>query len=168
MEISEIHTLYEYNIWANHAILQAASTLPPDQWIQPTSTSHQSLRGTLVHILAAERVWRLRCQEKVSPSGLLPETDFQSLNALIIYWQSEEKLMHAFLATLTSHHLSESVPYKRTTGTLLATPLWQILLHVINHGTQFRSEAAMYLSSIGHSPGDLDFLYFLRIQAKAG
>jgi len=37
-------------------------------------------------------------------------------------------------------------------------PMWQLLAHVVNHGTQHRSEVARYLTECGHSPGDLDLL----------
>ncbi len=40
--------------------------------------------------------------------------------------------------------------------------LWQLMAHVVNHGTQHRSEAATLLTSYGYSPGDLDLIMFLR------
>ena len=39
-------------------------------------------------------------------------------------------------------------------------PLWQCLAHVVNHGTQHRSEAAMMLTHWGQSPGELDLFYY--------
>jgi uncharacterized damage-inducible protein DinB len=39
-----------------------------------------------------------------------------------------------------------------------AAPRWLVLAHVVNHGTQHRSEVARYLTECGHSPGELDLL----------
>ena len=36
-------------------------------------------------------------------------------------------------------------------GTPFEDPLWRILLHVVNHRTQFRSEAAAVLTTFGAS-----------------
>ena len=38
--------------------------------------------------------------------------------------------------------------------------LWQTMVHVVNHGTQHRSEAAVLLTIMGRSPGDLDLIDF--------
>jgi uncharacterized damage-inducible protein DinB len=35
------------------------------------------------------------------------------------------------------------------------------MIHVMNHGTQHRSEAAAILTSFNQSPGDLDFTMYL-------
>jgi uncharacterized damage-inducible protein DinB len=46
-------------------------------------------------------------------------------------------------------------------------PLSQMLMHIINHSTQTRSEAAVALTELGHSPGDLDFIVFIRQKTGA-
>ena len=43
-------------------------------------------------------------------------------------------------------------------------PLWQLLLHMVNHSMQFRSEASILLTAYHQSPGDLDMLIFQREQ----
>ena len=37
---------------------------------------------------------------------------------------------------------------------------WQALAHVVNHGTQHRSEAAALLTAAGRSPGELDMIVY--------
>jgi uncharacterized damage-inducible protein DinB len=38
--------------------------------------------------------------------------------------------------------------------------MWRILQHVILHGMQHASEIAKRLTEFGHSPGNIDFIYF--------
>jgi len=51
--------------------------------------------------------------------------------------------------------------YKSTKGRPYERVLWQIKFHLVNHGTQHRSEDAALLTGLGFLPGDIDFVYFL-------
>jgi uncharacterized damage-inducible protein DinB len=162
MEKSEMLTLYDYNYWANRHVLAAAGQVTTEQFEAPAFTSHGSLKGTLAHILGTEIVWRLRCQEGTSPGAVPSADDFPSLEALVQKWGKEEKAMRTFLDSLGEKDLAGSVRYTNTKGVLFDTTLWKILLHVVNHGSQFRAEAGVLLANYGHSPGDLDFIFFVR------
>jgi uncharacterized damage-inducible protein DinB len=78
MKKNEIATLYQYNAWANARILNAASHLSAEQFLASAPFSYGGLRGTLVHTLFAEWIWRKRW-EGHSPTGWLIPEDFPTL-----------------------------------------------------------------------------------------
>ncbi len=57
MNKDDIQLLYEYDRWANHRVLQAASTLTAEQFTRDLGGAFHSLRDTLVHIVAGEWGW---------------------------------------------------------------------------------------------------------------
>jgi uncharacterized damage-inducible protein DinB len=164
MNKRDILTLFDYNYWANAKVLNVAAQISESRFIAPARLSHGSIRGTLAHTLATEIVWRLRCQEGISPSALPAESEFPSLESLRLRWTEEERVMRAFLDQLTDEAANQIVHYKTTNGVPQETVLWHILAHVVNHGTQFRAEAAVALTESGQSPGDLDLIAFIREQ----
>ena len=162
MNKTDILTLYDYNYWANARVLNAAARLTPDQFTAPAGLSHGSVRGTLAHILIAEMLWRLRCAEGISLSALPDEKDFPTIEVLGEQWRDEEQKMRAYLSSLGDEALLQTVHYKNTAGVPYENVLWNLLVHVVNHGTQFRGEAGVALTAYGQSPGDLDMLQYFR------
>ncbi len=163
MNKHDLLTLFDYNYWATGRVLRAAAQLTPDQFTAPAGLSHGSVRGALTHILSAEIVWRLRLAEEVSLTALPTEKDLPAtVHDLDERWADEKTRMFAYLNSLTDEALGQTVKYKTTKGVPFENVLWTLLVHVVNHGTQFRAEAAMALTSFGYSPGDLDFLLYLR------
>lgn len=126
--------------------------------------SFGSLRGTLVHLVSTDWMWRQRVQDGTSPSRHIPEADLPTMQEISAFWQQEESLWKTYLAAMPADELYRMVRYTNTKGVQYENPLWEILLHLVNHGTQTRSEAAVALSQLGFSPGDLDFILYLRQQ----
>ena len=168
MNKQELLTLFDYNYWANERILQAAAKVSPAEFVAPRSFSHGGLRGILVHALSAEWVWRTRFQEQVYPTALLREADFPTFADLRARWQQEEAAMRTYVASLSDEQINGTMVYKSTNGAPYEQPLWQLLVHVLNHGTQHRSEAAALLTDLGHSPGDIDLIIYMREQTTRG
>ena len=67
----------------------------------------------------------------------------------------------AFVDGLTDEKLNSKISYKSTKGEPFERVLWQMMAHVVNHGTQHKTEAAAMLTEFGHSPGDIDMIYYL-------
>ena len=162
MKQEDILTLYGYNYWANALILKTAAQVSPEQYTAPSSVSFGSLRGILVHCFGGELVWRLRCQEGISPPALPDEEEIPSFDSLVQRWQEEEANMRNYLASLQDADLTRTVSYTSTGGNPYKNTLWHLLVHVVNHGTQHRAEAAAILTDYGYSPGDIDMVLFFR------
>ena len=160
MKTNEILTLFDYNYWANRRILDAAAQVMPEQMVMPTSLSWGTVHGTLVHTLSAEWIWRVRCQEGVSPSSLLDAAEFSTLDRLRQRWDEEEQAMRSYLGAMADEDLAQTIDYKNTRGLPHSMVLWSILVHVVNHGTQHRAEVAHFLTDFGQSPGDVDFIVY--------
>jgi len=162
MNLEDIRFLSEYHAWANAKILASCARVTPEQYAAPTQLSHGSLCGTLVHALAVEVLWRQRCEGNVPSAAALTAYDLATFEELQSCWRKEEEAMRAYLERLTDAALKQPKAYQTTSGLPHKDTLWQLLAHVVNHGTQCRSEAAVALTAYGQSPGDLDMLYFFR------
>jgi len=160
MNKQDIALLYRYNQWANAKILNAASNVTSEQFLATATFPHGGLRGTLVHTLFAEWIWRHRW-EGTSPVVHWDPEDFPTFESLRSRWADEEKLLKIFVDNVTDERLNSYFFYTTTKGEPHERILWQVMVHVVNHGTQHRSEAAALLTDFGHSPGDIDLVYFL-------
>lgn len=162
MRQTEIRVLFDYNYLANTRILHAAARVTPEQFIAPTILTIRNLRGTLVHALDVEWSWRARCQRQPEAvwQAELSEDEFQTVADLAERWRADEREMRIWLDSLSDDDLAADFDLGR--GEIV--PLWYILFHLVNHGTQQRSDAATLLTHYGQSPGDLDFLDVLPLE----
>jgi uncharacterized damage-inducible protein DinB len=160
MNIQDVRFIYEYNYWANKKILAAATKVTEAQFVAPSEFPIGPLRRTMLHVVDAEYGWRGFFESKKFNEDLNPD-DFLTLELLEKKFQEEEKSMRACLDRLTDEDVNKHIQYVNDEGTLRDRVLWHCLLHVVNHGTQHRSEAAALLTRYNASPGDLDFTLFL-------
>ena len=161
MNAQDIKLIYEYNYWSNKRILAASTKVSHEQFAMLASFPYGGLRGTLLHILDAEWGWHMFLQNNDWSAPDLDEAEFPTLLEFESRWRMEEAAMRKYLAGLNDEDLSIHRYYNTSEGESRDRILWHCLLHVVNHGTQHRSEAAALLTDYGSSPGDLDFTVFL-------
>lgn len=161
MKLRDVLTMYDYNDWADDRILAAAAQASPEQFTAPASFPWGGLRGTLVHTLDAQFGWRLFFERGAFQPDELKEGDFPDFPGLQARWLEERHAMRAYMARLDDAAIEQIVTYVNEAGTRRERVLWHCLYHVVNHGTQHRSESAALLTGFGRSPGDLDFTLFL-------
>ena len=150
MNVDDIRYLFDYDRWATTRVLDALDGVPDDVWSRTDVIGEMGLGGILVHHLGATQRWRhgiQRTGEQPAPE----EEPLLSIAELRTRWASEREAYDAWLPTISQgllDYVHEGVA------------VWRMLAHVVNHGTQHRSEAAALLTQIGHSPGEIDMIFF--------
>jgi uncharacterized damage-inducible protein DinB len=160
MKTDLIRTFYEYNTWANERILTTAARLTNEQFVAPGSASFSSVRDTLVHTMWAQWNWLLRWRGEPNAPRFEP-AEYADVAAVRARWDAIDSETHAFVARTDDAALDGICRYVNSQNEPMAYPLWQQMLHQVNHGTQHRSEVAVILTEYGHSPGWMDFIVYL-------
>ncbi|HEX3724284.1 MAG TPA: DinB family protein [Nitrolancea sp.] len=167
MELEYLRLLYAYNLWANHHILDSAEQLTPEELRTWDSGSYGSIHTTLVHMMDVEWSWLDERWRDSGPSAELSPDDFADVVAIRTHWADVEAQLMDFVDNLTPD--GEGSPNRILVwigdgGVTKRRPLWQLMLHLANHGTQHRSEIAAMLTRAGHSPGDMDITRYLNVR----
>jgi uncharacterized damage-inducible protein DinB len=166
MSPQEMAGLFEYNSWANHRSLDAAEKLSTEEFTRPMGSSFSSVRDTLAHIYGAEWLWLERFQGR-SPSGLPNLNQFPDLATLRDTWSEEGKRLLRFVRGLTQADLDREMEYKTLRFGVYVNPLWQSMMHLVNHGTYHRGQVTTLLRQLGAQPILLDLMHFYREQRTA-
>ena len=155
MTNDELRDLFAYDRWATERLLDAAEGIDVATWTAAEAIDERGLGGILVHMLGAYQRWH----HGLAEGGETPRPEQDPLPSpaeLRQRWETEWPAMDAWLATRDDAWLArddEGVPFAG------------MLRHLVNHGTQHRSEAAVLLSQAGSSPGDLDMITWLEDRA---
>lgn len=146
MQADEVRFLYAYDRWATRRVLAVLDDLDPATWGRTGVVGERGLGAILVHHLGASQRWRHGFQG----TGEEPRPEAEPLptvDELRERWDAEWAATDEWLATVAD----DFVRYVHE-----GVPVWQMLVHVVNHGTQHRAEAAALLTAEGRSPGELD------------
>jgi len=159
ISLEVLRELYDYNFWARDQQLAICATLADEQLARPLGSSFGSLCDTLQHLLGAEWVWveRFRGRDVRAVPWL---KEVESLDAIHERWQSVEADLRGFLAGLSPEALAAPLTYQNFKGETWTYPLWQALLHLVNHGTYHRGQVTMALRQLGATPPAIDFLVY--------
>ncbi|MHB8652242.1 MAG: DinB family protein [Terriglobia bacterium] len=159
MDLKSIQVLYDYNKWANARVLDAVSKLNSEQFTRDLENSFRSVRETLVHTLSAEWIW-LERWKGISPKSMLGAAELTDLEAIRTRWDKVESERAEFIRSLTPERLQAAISYVNTRGQAFAYPLWQMMVHVVNHSTYHRGQITTLIRQVGGKPVATDLLVF--------
>jgi uncharacterized damage-inducible protein DinB len=158
--VEQIRALYAYNEWANNHLVKVSSRASPAELAAPRGASFESILISLAHIAAAQINWLERWTTGRNTMPTLELQKMPDLGTVRASFLASHAGLRDFLAGLGDERLAVPLVFRDSSGSEFNRPLWQLMLHVANHGTYHRGEIALMLSEFGHSPGDLDFIYW--------
>ena len=150
MNVDDVRYLFDYDRWATTRVLDALDGVSDEVWARTNEIGEMGLGGILVHQLGATQRWR-HAIEQTGEQPAPEEEPLLSVDDLRTRWTNEWDAYDAFLSAISQGLLDDVHE---------GVAVWRMLAHVVNHGTQHRSEAAALLTQIGHSPGEIDMIFF--------
>jgi uncharacterized damage-inducible protein DinB len=156
MDADSLLAFVRFHAWANDRMLSTAVELSDEEFRRSGMFDHGSAFDNVRHLVDVDWSWREYCIGNDVGDTYVWDHGFalDDLPALHAFCLDEDARLRGYVSSLDDAALNE--PTK--VGDDLTVPRWLIVAHVVNHGTQHRSELARYLTECGHSPGELDLL----------
>jgi uncharacterized damage-inducible protein DinB len=160
MNAAAIRVLFDYNAWAHALLWNGIKQLTEDQFTQDLNYSLGSIRNHMVHLASVDARWFARVRGVRLPDRLDGD-DFQTREDVSRLWSVIYNDIDLYLQHLSDATVTETLSYSAR-GEARETAKWQILLHVINHGTDHRAQVMHLLHKLGAPTAEQDFVYYLR------
>ena len=145
-----LRQLLDFHYWARDRVLLAAATVNSEQYARSMGNSFSSVRDTLNHVYLAEWIWYSRWNG-VSPTAF-PDFELPDVAALNEHWRGMERKVREYIDEAGEAGLNRVIPYRLLSGKESASPLWQMVVHVVNHATYHRGQVTTLLRQLGAAP----------------
>ena len=163
MTAQEACTHIRYSGWASRKVLEAALALSPEDRAKPMNVSHESIARTLTHIYFGDAIWYSRIAD---PGYAVPAHDaLPSFDFVVDEWPRLQARWEAWADAATDAEIARQVLFKSLFAGDAGLPAWQIVMHVVNHGTLHRGQIVGMLRQFNVKPPATDIVFYYYEQA---
>ena len=156
MNADAFRHLYGYHFAENRKTWDTYVTSLSQEQFTRGVASHWSVRDHVVHLMSVDDTWFSGLRGLQIPEPLDP-TDFEDRDAIRAHWDEVEQTMHDYLAALQDDVLRDT-PLHGEDEELF---VWQVLLHVVNHGTDHRAQILRALNDLGVDTESQDYIFYV-------
>jgi uncharacterized damage-inducible protein DinB len=157
MNANAFRHFYDYHFAENRKIWDRYITqLSDEQFTQDVSYSHGSVRDQLLHLIEVDEAWFRDLSGIEIPESLNPP-DLDNRENIRLYGDNVERYVRDYLESLQDDMLFD----KPLEGEDEVLDLWQVLLHVANHGTDHRAQILRLLNDLGIETMYQDYIFYV-------
>ena len=161
MNADDIRDLLQYNYDMHRRLWDCIAHLTDAQYVTETGYSLGSVRNHMVHVMGVDERWLARVQGMALP----PRVEYASFPTRAVthtYWNNVEARMRAFARSVDDTTLQQTIQYDMPhRGGVKVNRVWEILAHVVNHGTDHRAQVLALLHGFGAPTLEQDFILYL-------
>ena len=161
MNADAFRHLYEYHFAENRALWAHVASLTEEQLTRDVPYSHGCVRDHVVHLVWVDDVWfsQLRGVEPCVPTDPADfPAAFADRAAIRARWDEVKRRQREYLAALRDEMLFEKpFPDHPEDKELVA---WQVLVHVVNHGTDHRAQLLRVVRDLGAETKSQDYVFY--------
>jgi uncharacterized damage-inducible protein DinB len=161
MNTAYFQTLYAYHYTVNQRLWEGIVRLSDAEFVQEVDYSIGSVRNHVVHVMDTDQRWFKRIKGESLGERLI-YTDFATSAATYVRWNAIEDDVLTYVNTLDDSALERVIDYDLPhRGGMKHDLVWQILAHVVNHGTDHRSQVLRLLYEFGAPTFEQDLMNYL-------
>jgi uncharacterized damage-inducible protein DinB len=140
--------LAAYHVWANQLLLQAIEELPAELQQKEIASSFNSLQKTVLHMWDAESIWwqRIKLQERIVIPTASFQGDFREAASALL---NQDRQWLDWISAAQEQMLQHVFSYQNSKKEQFKQPVYQMLLHLFNHGTYHRGQLVTMLRQVG-------------------
>jgi uncharacterized damage-inducible protein DinB len=153
MSVEMIQLFIEYHIDMTRRVWDAINEITDEQFLADDAYSRGSIRNLMVHLASTDRRW-LAGLKNLEDVGHLKFEDYTTRAQVREVFENAAKDLADYISTLTEDVLNNST-------NKVEQPQWQILLHLVNHGTDHRATVLQQLNEFGAKTFPQDFVIWL-------
>ena len=154
MNADYFRQLYQYHVAANHKLWhESIVELTDEQFKQKLPYSVGSVRNQVVHLLNIENSWFFDLRGLEAPGWVNP-VHLPDRPRVRAKWDAVEAGMGAYLASLIDDDLGRDGAE--------GLRVWQVLFHVLNHGTDHRAQLLAMLAQLKAPTFSQDYPFYAK------
>lgn len=137
-----------YNAWANQVLTDAILEMDEHTHQQIVKSSFPNLYATVLHMWDAESIWWQRMEghaQLLIPSKEFNPTMKEAVNGLL----NQSREWSNWVNRVTEDQLLKEFSYKNLKGEAFHSGVWQVVHHLLNHGTYHRGQLVTMMRELG-------------------